>query len=386
MNLSLFDKLRGGPPPPKVAFLPDALFFTRAVPIAPGAAPAEAAAQIELALEGISPFPLAQLYYGWFWAPGAERAFVFAAYRRRFTIEQTAGWEGAELVLPAFAALLGGRLGPATTLMLASPEGITAVHWDAGPVPAKVLFRPVATEATDDERAQARAELLRAVGGSKTVVDLLAPPTPDPAHSQREIVFRAGNFVSTLSAATAAALDVRDKDELAALRRARRRDVLLWRVAVGCAAALVLLLGGEVARVGGEQWQKVRLAKLGAQRPRVEAIMTSDALAQRIEELCTKRMLPMEMLTQLSGEHREGMPADLVFTRITANAASGLYTLRVEAQTSNSGQMSVYKTVLEKLPSCEKIDLQPLGTQGDIARFVLTISFKPEALAPLPAS
>src|SRR5262245_13996242 len=93
--------LRAGPPPPKVALLPDALFFTRAVPVTNGALPAEATTQIELAIEGFSPFPLAQLYYGWFWIPGAEQALVFAAYRRRFTAEQTALWGDAELVLPA---------------------------------------------------------------------------------------------------------------------------------------------------------------------------------------------------------------------------------------------------------------------------------------------
>ncbi len=34
--------------------------------------PADIAAQVELALEGVSPFPLAQLYHGYFWAPGAR--------------------------------------------------------------------------------------------------------------------------------------------------------------------------------------------------------------------------------------------------------------------------------------------------------------------------
>ena len=117
MTLSLLKSLQAGVPPPKVLLLPDALFFVRAVPILAGAGALEAAAQIELALEALSPFPPAQLYHGSFWLPGAERALVYAAYRRRFTGEQVAEWERAELVLPAFAALLGiikvARLEPA---------------------------------------------------------------------------------------------------------------------------------------------------------------------------------------------------------------------------------------------------------------------------------
>src|SRR4051812_13832034 len=207
--MKLLETLRAGPPPPKIALLPDALFFTRALPIATGATAAAAAAQVELALEAISPFPLAQLYYGWFWTPGAERAFVFASYRRRFTSEQTAEWQGAELVLPAFATVMGATVEPATTILLASPEGLTGVHWDAGPVPAKVLCHPLAPEATDEDRARAREELIRALGGSKTIIDLAAPPVADPALNDREIAFHAGDLVSRMPATVAAALDVR---------------------------------------------------------------------------------------------------------------------------------------------------------------------------------
>src|ERR1041385_3853744 len=133
--------LRDGPPPPKVALLPDALFFTRVVPITAGATPAEVAAQVELALEAVSPFPLAQLYYGWFWTPGAESAFVFATYRRRFTTEQTAAGQEAELVLPSFCTVLGADVKPATTIVLSSADALTAVYWVAPGIPSKVLVR-----------------------------------------------------------------------------------------------------------------------------------------------------------------------------------------------------------------------------------------------------
>ncbi len=396
MKSSLLQTLRAGPPPPKVAFLPDGLFFTRAVPVAASAAAAEAATQVELALEAISPFPLAQLYYGWFWVPGADHALVFASYRRRFTQEQSAGWAGADAVLPAFAALLGGEVQPATTVILAAPEGLTAVHWETGPVPAKVLFQPFApaaeegsvddAAAADEQRARAREELIRAAGGSKNVIDLAEPPVADPALTDREMVFRAGEFVSRLSAAVVATLDVRDKTSLADFRSARQRDVILWRVALGCAAAFLVLLVGEFALVGGKAWQKVRVATVNSQQPRVEKILESQAFASRIDEITTKRLLPMEMITQLMGTNREILPEGILFKRVVTDSAGGIYTLHVDASATNPALINVYQAALENLHIFDDVTVTVGNTNSNLSLFTLSVTFKPGAVKPTPSA
>lgn len=375
--------LRAGPPPPKVALLPDAVFFIRSVPVTKGATPAEAATQAELALEGIAPFPLAQLYYGWFWVPGAENALVFASYRRRFTTEQTAEWEGAELVLPAFAAVLAAEVEPGTTVLLEGAEGFTAVHWSDSQVPTQVLFRPVALETEEDERAKVRDEVLREIGGSRKVIELASPLAADPATSDREIVFRAANLVSRLPAAVAGAIDVRDKAELASLRSARRRDVLMWRVALGCAAALVLLGIGEFALAGGRAWNSVRVRQLKAEKPEVDRITAMHELANRIDDLATKRLLPMEMVIQVIGENNERLPGDLQFTRVHAEQSQGLYTLYIEGKTENQAQVTAYEAALKNLTSVQDAKAQFLQTRGSSATFTIKVVFKPGTLNPI---
>lgn len=389
--MSFLATLRAGPPPPKVALLPDGLFFTRALPVATGATPAEAAAQIELALEAVSPFPVAQLFYGYFWTPGAETAFAFAAYRRRFTSEQTAQWAGAEVVLPAFATLLGAQVNPATTVILASPEGLTAIHWEHRAVPSSVLFRPLppvveGTPEAEPEQIEAtrlrlRDELIRDVGGSHRIIDLSAPPLADPARSDREVTFRAGELVSQLAPSVVAALDVRDKGELASLRAAHRRDVVLWRVALGCAAALVLLAVGEFGLIGAHEWQKVRDKKFRAQKPLVEKIMTSDALARRIDDLATKRLLPWEMIMAIIGENKERLPKEIYFGRVYTLPNKGIYTVAIEGQTTNLSTIPAFKSTLKALPGVESVD----GTEqarGETATFTLMVTFKPDAIKP----
>ncbi|MGH7946653.1 MAG: hypothetical protein ACREH8_17540 [Opitutaceae bacterium] len=379
---SPFRFLRAGPPPPKVALLPDALFFTRAVVVTKGATPAEAGAQLELALEGISPFPLSQLYYGWYWLPGSEYALTFAAYRRRFTPEQTAEWEQAELVLPAFAAVLGAEVEAGTTVVLNSIDGLTGVHWTDARMADKVVFRPLEADATDDDRGRTREALLRDLGGSRKVIDLESPLAADASASDGEIVFRAGDFVSLLPASATTAIDVRDKSELASLRNARRRDIGLWRVALACAAALLLLGAGELALMSGRAWLGVRERLYAVQKPRVDRIEKEDELTRRIEDLATKRLLPLEMVTQVVGENNERIPADIQFTRVHAEQGRGLYTLFIAGKTDNAPQVNAYEAALKNLPSVQSAEARFSQVSGARATFDIIVVFKPGALNP----
>ncbi len=371
--------LRAGPPPPRVAFLPDALFFARAVPGAAGATPAEAAAQAELALEGLAPFPLAQLYYGSFWVPGAETALVFAAYRRRFTAEQVVAWGEAELVLPQFAAALGAGGTAGTTVVLASPENLTAVQWDKSPVPVRVVSRPLPPETTDEDRLQARDEFVASLENAGRVTDVAAPLTADATGNDSAMVFRAGAFVSRLAGPTAAQLDVRDKAELAALRGAQRRDVFLWRLALGAAAALLFLAAGEFAIVGAKKfWQQGRQAKVAAQTATVNEIMKSQALANRIDELATKRLLPFEMLALLIEDNRK--PAEITFVSVSTDSKAGIYTLFIDAATTTMGQLSTYTATLRKLPMIQSVETRDEKSKGDGGTFRLIVVFKPDTV------
>lgn len=375
------NSLRSGPPP-RVLLLPDALFFVRSVPVVVGPAVADGAGmavqvadQVELALEASSPFALTNLYYGHFWVPGSDHAVVYAAYRRRFTSEQTSAWAGAELVLPTFATVLGAAAEPATTIVLNSPEGLTAVHWDKGPVPAEIWFQPVPPEATDEERAGARGELLRRRESVK-IIDLATPPVSEARHGDGEIVFRSGDFLSRVPAESAGGLDVRDKGELAALRRGRARDIALWRIGVGCVAFFGLLALGELALFGGGLWQQARRVKFNTQAPVVAGIMTRQEIADRIKDLSAKRLLPMEMLEAVNPQ-----PQTSIF--LTRAFTTGLYTLTADAQTKNAEEIKAYQNKLEATPACATVVIKNQQSRDNLATFTMIVTFKPDALMPL---
>jgi hypothetical protein len=360
--------------------VPDAVFFSRAIPVPAGASRDEVVAQVGLALESLSPFPLTQLYFGYYWPAGADRALAYASYRRRFTAEQLAAWAGAERVMPAFAAVLGYPAKPATTVLLSSAEGLTAVHWDRGPVPAVVLHEALPPDGGEEARAAARSRLIRAAGEAVKVVDIPSPTSAVPGGSDRELLFEVGELRSALPADVAAALDIRDKADLAALAKARRRDMLLWRAATLAVVLCVLLTLGEVALFGAGLWQKTRIAKVAAQKPTVSHIMEEQDLAGRIDELSTKRLLPLEMISAASPEvAMPKNPPAIQFLRATTPAQN---TIQIEAQTNNAGEIAGYKTALEKLPSVDRVEIRDQRARDNVVTFTLVITFKTGALQP----
>jgi hypothetical protein len=374
MTQSLFNILKAGPPPPKVVLLPDEMFFTRAVSVAPNSSAADVSAQVELALETLSPFPPAQLYHGYFWTPGAERALIFAAYRRRFSSEQVAEWDNAELVLPTFAALLGGDAKADTAVIIPSETGLTALYYDAGPIPAKVSFVSLPAEATDADRTRAHDELVAAAPNSRPVL-LGAAPSVLASRNEGEFSFKAEAYASRLPTSQAAAIDVRDKAELAAHRRSRRRDLVLWRTFVGVCLALVVLGLGELTLIGARIWDKTLQAKANTQQPVVEKIETAQTLTNKINELSTKRLLPIEMIEFVNGSR----PGVIRFLR---TSTEGIYGLTVEAISTAPAAVPEYRAKLAALPELEKVEFTRQQARDNGLTFTMLLTFRPGALKP----
>jgi hypothetical protein len=375
MPLSYSDFFKNAAPAPDVVLLPDTLFFIRNISVADGITPADLVAQAELAIEALAPFPLAQLYYGFYHPPGTSHALIYAAYRKRFTVEQTAAWEEADLVIPAFVALLGGAEWPSSTLLLSVADNLTMLHWGDGKLPDKILTHSFAPDAPEDARINRCDEMLRSAGESLKVIGLSAVPVPGPLEDEEKFVFRSGDFVSRLPVALADQLDVRDKDALALRRQHRARDLILWRVFLGCAAALAFCLVSEFTLLGGKFWEKARLSIVGAQAPSVEKIDAANNLVAGIGARSTDRLMPFEMIALISS----CKPPSVQFIRATT---SGNYTLEVEVQTGSSGDVTGFQSALRTLPACTRVEVNDLRSRDGLSTCKFVVTFKPEALKP----
>ena len=112
-------------------------------------------------------------------------------------------------------------------------------------------------------------------------------------------------------------MDVRDREFIADQRRRQGADVMLWRVILGAAAVMALLLLGEVllgASGAYANWLKRRNDSRAAD---VTALQNREIEAHQLEDFSRSGVQPFEMLSAVARVR----PRSIYFTRTTAKGS-----------------------------------------------------------------
>jgi hypothetical protein len=362
--------------PIKVHFLPSGRFFLRFVPLVPDLPALDQAA---LALEGLAPFPPAQLYWGCWVAPDRTAALVYAAHRRRFTAEETAEWERADLAVPDLLPLLGAQPAKPALLIHAGDLHLTGAAWAGGKDgrPVAVHARTYESAPTDDQRRHF-AEELAARAGLADASAIFLEGKPQARRDGESLVFEQvapGGAVQAavrLAPADQDALDVRDRTFLERRRRERRQGEFIWKVLRTGLQAAMLALVFEAGALGIRLFDRMQQSRAAAQAPLIAKLETAHGLASRIDELTHRRLRFFEMLAAIN----DPRPRSIQFTR---TGTTGRNALEIEAQTGSAGDMGAYETALRSLPVLEKVEARVLGVRDGVTTFGLTVAFKPDA-------
>jgi hypothetical protein len=72
-------------------------------------------------------------------------------------------------------------------------------------------------------------------------------------------------------------------------------------------------------------------------------------------------------------------PATVQFTRAVS---LGMSQLEIEAQTGNAADVSIFETQLRASADLAAISTRDLRSRNGVTTFILTITYKPEALRP----
>jgi len=362
------------PVSPGVVLLPPHHFLARRVSLAPDSA---VTGQVVLALENFSPFPLDQLYHGYVASPAQDEALVYAAYRKKFSAGEVAGWGTATAVVPAFAALLADPPATPVIRLWHGADSVTAVAWDGRhALPAAMVTR---SSGEAGQGAALVAELRDRTGLAAAPLEEFSGEASGSARADGRgfdfhIALPGGGPVATFGRAAVALADVREKEFLAERQRTGRRDQLLWRIFVAAAAGLAAVLVLELAGFGAGFAVRRLRAGIEARTEAVEKIATAQTLSERVAELARRRLMPFEMLAVLNRPR----PPALFFARVTT---TGQNVLEIEAQTPNAAEAAAYEAALRAAPELAAVETRDVRARDGMTTFTLTATFKPEALA-----
>jgi hypothetical protein len=366
--LNLFNPSR---PKKGAALLPGNRFFVRRLSIEGDNAEAE----VNLALETLSPFPLEQMLVGYILSEDGKQALAYAAHRRRFTPEESFAWPDDCQVMPEFVALCGIKPDKNGVIVHRGEERLTALAWKEGDVLPSAIIVAELADASEDGIAQEAAQRAGLESGysTKIITGLLSGEVRD-GNLALKVEGMEGEII--IPQRQLDATDIRDTDFLALRRKKERTNLLLWNVVRVGVAVIALSFIFEVAGLA-INWRTRDLAAANTQRhPLVTEIEAAQGIVGKIVELGVKRPLPLEMLS-IANDHR---PATIDFQRMNCKSNT---VIEIEGRTSNAGDITVFEHSMSALPEVASVVNRDIRARETSTTFTTTITFKAEALRKL---
>lgn len=382
LNLTnIREKLQQKLPTRSLLLLPGEYFFGRSVSLPEGIAQADIPSFAELTVEGISPFPIEQLLWGFLHHSDSGHIYIYATSQGRV---KNGGFEGLDQyqnVFPSFVAGFGRSYSRPTLSFLASEGTFSALFFQANdPVPVQIhsmaLPEPAAGLA---ELKELRQEWLKKLPAKDYSLDdaILRASAPVMGRSSIAIPLREVGEEGKLvweqplpyDIDSIWNLDVRDAAFAERERRNRRKSEQLWRSVVYSGIAALILFILQLSMFGWGYLNKYRQEKIVRQAPDVAALIFQSEQAGRIESLFAEQLRPFAMLNTLN----EGRPSALYFKRVSATSWNEL---RVEGEAGNLEEVNQYRDTLAANPYV--IDLVPeMASRQGKAQFTFVIKFNP---------
>lgn len=388
-------KLRERVPEPQILLVPGHFFFGRVFETPPDLSSEEVQALIELSLEGVSPFPLDHLSWGYLHRKGDARAFCFSTATSR--LKEFLGDLDLHQFLYAFPGFLtqyGVTFDRPTVRFLAQNGSVSALVYEArDPQPRQIVSRAIRGELLSPEAAlevrhqlcqQLSAELRERAEegvwvGQGYSFDEADHPVFEHCHYT---ALGAGTVEFHRPALTGDHVWLADlRDDIFQLRERRNRAIsrrLWWGVKI-LGACAVLLLALQFLHWGMLGWNYYRAQQIAAQRDTAQRIDESDRLAARISEAVERSLQPIRMLEIVNAVR----PDPVYFKRTKSEVYNQL---EVEGESSQGiPTVNLYAAALQRLPTIEAVT-QSAETRNGKTSFEMTITFTDEALIVPPAA
>ncbi len=305
------------------------------------------------------------------------RDSLYAAYRRSFEHSVASSWEEQEAVIPEFSVgLLAGGLDDETPLLIEGGSSFTYLEFDSlselpryfQSIPKRDKDINEGVERSDLESVSAKLKAERSVESIR-----VWKASSQIAIDKKVLKLRAKeedrHIVVEVDRNSMWRMDLRDSETVERVQMEERRNYLIWRIAIGMAAMIGLLIAGEFVWFAEKGYLGLRRGWNEEQAPLVEEIVSQKTTINELLSFRESDLIPFDMLVAIEPFRTDSV----VFTKVETNGPNSLIVL---ANATSNGQANQFKARLERFVKIEAVELQNIQSRPGGTTFTALLNFK----------
>lgn len=359
------------PETPDVFVLPAEFFFVERIEIPSALEAGELDDFAELSMEGLAPFPLEQLNWGFLCDLPNQTLILYAALKDRL---KRAGYETLEdytWVLPDFACLLGARFAEPVHVVLHTPGHSTHLRFPQG------QQLPLVVEVTDtsgakpdlpvnDESAHLELRLVQPKIDEKarptfhfeTVGDAPVEGHWSPLSPDEESLWRA---------------DIRPASFKNAERSARRTTALITQLLRYAALFALILVFLEGLLWVGQFWLGTQQSKIDSQAAAVRRVEDKQSLTNKLEQVAQNELRPIAILEAANQIRLNLGKTGIVYDE---TIIEGTNRITIEGTANTINELNDYTDSLNDSGTFTLVGSPRQRTRGGETTFTVTLDYQ----------
>ncbi len=375
----------------KVLLVPGEVFYCHSLTLPPEISDSEIDQFAELSLEGLSPFPLDQLLWGFLRDEKTSLILIYAAYRESINKLGVENLDQYYHVLPSFITINGVSFDEPSITFLSENNSMSALTFSAhSTVPENVFTLSLENiDNSDASLLKVKNSLLVSLKNEGYKIDNnIYLGTSALVDSDDKLRFKhrlvSGEIDSDLnSTVTRLPMDEKklwDADIRASsfkLKASRKRNYsrYVWSSTqlAGIAASLFLLL--QFIFMMTNTWTDFRIDKVAERSDEVALIEQKNNLLLRIEQIAQNELKPFEMLATMNLKR----PSSIYFTQAVSDSFNQI---QVDGAASNVEVVNRYMENLRNLPLVSDAKIKKIVSRSGNAPFTVVVTFNPSPFNP----
>ena len=354
-------------PPRDVLILPSECFFIELIEVPSALESNELDDFAELSIEGLAPFPIEQLCWGFLISPADDQILLYAALRDRLKRDGYTDLQEYTWVLPDFATLLGARFSQPTKIHLAGESAATLLELPDGEgLPHGIVSAEDAPEGALKLKAVAPA--LDENGLPSFEFEALSDAPEDghwsPLKPDEKTLWRA---------------DIRPRDFKTAERNTRRAAALVTKIIGYAAIFAVLLVVLEGLLYGGQFWLGSREAKIEAQLTKVRRIEDTQSLMNKLEQVAQNELRPIGILEAANEIRLKLGKTGIEYDEVVVE---GTNRITIEGKANTINDLNKYKDSLSTSGAFSLVGDPKYITRDSKTTFTITLDYTHPEVAP----